>query len=432
MKKLPLGVFVLTGAVFASSGALAIDGCPAGTFNTTAAPDGESYSTLFDNFVALAGDIVNCSFEFPVAPSIPKGNIVVYSADYRGGYEVEAGDELDFSVTHNGTTDGATIAGPATDDVALLHSNLVASSNGKVTSSATLDLGDDVGLNTFAALDSADYTELGRITLATDQTAMVTHFGATAGLLTGGTQPTQGGNEVGLIGGYGSSMLGAVGRYNMAEGLSVLGGVSLLDQTAGATQSTGVMGAAAVRYIQPGVDSFQPFAEGGLVLGGFQTTHPNTASAVPTGLGSIYAKGGVTYDVASAARVSVFGTLAESALSTAAFTQTFTGFTVNVPQQTGFFTTAKVTAAATMDITPEIDLTAEASAGTVISHSGITATIPGLGTVSGAQDSSFMEYGLRLGWKPTDMVRLEAFAQGSTGPDIGTHNMVGVGARLQF
>jgi hypothetical protein len=227
-------------------------------------------------------------------------------------------------------------------------------------------------------------------------------------------------------------MLGGAGRYNIAEGFSVLGGLSLIDQTAGATRSTGLLGAAAVRYIQPGVNSFRPFGEGGLVLGAFQTTHPNTAAAVPTGLGSVFAKAGLMHDLNEQTHASVFATLAGSALRTGAFTQTFPAFSVNVPAQTGYFTTAKITTAATIDITSEVDLTAEASAGTVISHTGITATIPGLGTVSGTQNNTFMAYGVRLGWEPTEMVRLDAFSLGSTGPDIGTHNMVGVGARLKF
>jgi hypothetical protein len=268
--------------------------------------------------------------------------------------------------------------------------------------------------------------------LATDQTAMVTHLGATAELLTGGTQPTEGGNEVGLIGGYGSAMLGVVGRYNLAEGFSLLSGVSLIDQAAGATTSRGVVGAVAVRYVDPSINTFRPFAEGGLVLGGFQTTHVNVAAAVPTGLASVYAKGGAIFDLAPEARVSLFGTITETALSTAGFTQTFPAFSVNVPAQVGYFTTAKATTAITYDITPDVDLTAEASVGTVISHTGITATIPGLGTVSASQNNSFMQYGARIGWKPTDALRLEAFAQGTTGPDIGTHHMIGAGAKFQF
>lgn len=431
MNKLALGALALSAVASVSTATLAFDACPAGSYNTTASPDGTSYSTLFDSFVAFAGDIATCPFSFPLSTSIPTGNIVVYSADYRGGYDVAAGEELEFSVEHNGTSDGVIIPGPDADDT-VIHSDLVASSNGEVTSTAELDLADATDGFTFAAIDSADYTELGRITIATDQTAMVAHLDASASLLTGGDHSLEGGNEVGFFGAYGSYMLGASGRYNLAEGFSILGGVSLIDQAAGSSRSSGVLGAVAVRYVEPGINTFRPIAEGGIIAGALQTTFPNVASAVPTGLGTFYAKGGLLTDLAPNSRLAVTGTLAETALGMTGFTQTFPAFSVNVPAQTGFFTTVKGNVSLTTDLAPTIDLTAEAGAGYIISHNGITATIPGLGTVSGSQNTAFVDYGLRLGWEPTDMLRVETFVQGSAGPDIAMHNQIGVGAKLKF
>jgi hypothetical protein len=150
-------------------------------------------------------------------------------------------------------------------------------------------------------------------------------------------------------------------------------------------------------------------AEGGLVVGALQTTYPNVASPVPTGLGTIYGRGGLVSDIAPETQLAVYGTLSETALGSSAFTQTFAGppaIVVNVPGQTGFFTTAKVTAAITTQLAPSVDLTAEASGGMVASHSGMTATIPGLGTVKAAQNSVFVDYGLRLGWTPRAEQRL--------------------------
>jgi hypothetical protein len=432
MKRIAAVAFAFVGLALTTTSVLAIDGCGAGTVNTFVAPDGMSVTKTFSGFSGSDGDVVTCSVNFPVRSSIPSGHVVVYSADYRGFYDIEAGDQMTFSTTNNGNTDTETVNGPDDSVVSVtVQSNLAASSNGTVTVGGVLDLS-NASNGSFAEIESADYAELGTITLATDQTAMITHLSATAELLTGGTQPAEGGNEVGLIGGYGSAMMGAVGRYNIAEGFSVLSGLSLVDQSAGATRSIGIVGAAAIRYIEPDYNTFRLFAEGGLVLGGFQTTHSNTASPVATGLGSLYAKGGALFDLTPEAHLSLSGTIMESALSTAAFTQSFPGFTANIAAQTGLFTTAKATTALTYDVTPEVDLTAEASIGTVISHSGITATIPGLGTVSASQNNSFVAYGARAGWKPTDTLRLEAFAQGTSGPDVGTHNMIGVGAKFQF
>lgn len=391
-----------------------------------------SYSTLFDNFVAFAGDIASCSFSFPIETNAASGNIIIYSADYRGGYEVDPGEDLDVAIVQNGNDNGFSVTGPAAEDP-FVHSNLAYGTNGRVAIDAEIDVEDaDPSGLTFAAIDTADFTELGRITTPTDQTAAIVHLGATAGLFTGGLQPVEGDNEIGLIGGYGSHMFGATGRFNIAEGLSVLGGVSLIQQTAGASTTGGVLGAGSLRYVEPGVNAFRLMAEGGLVLGGLQTTYPNTTGPVGTGLGTIFVKGGVVTDISPETQFAVYGTLAETGLSSDAFTQDFTVFTVDVPAQTGFFTTAKATAAVTTQLAPQIDLTAEVSAGMVMSHSGMTATIPGIGTVSGAQNSGFVDYGLRLGWEPDPAVKIELFAQGSVGQEVGIHNQLGASAKLRF
>lgn len=427
---------VLAGATMAlwSGGALAADGCGDGTWNTTVTPDAMSYSTLFSEWIAFAGDITTCAITVPISNTIPTGNIVVYTSDLRGFYNLEAGDNVEITVDQNGTVQSVTDSGPIDTDYEVIG-DLVASSNGKVAVNGEVDLSDVVDPDDpdpIASVDSIDLNEVGRITTPTDQTAAIVHLGATAGLLTGGLQPLEGDDEVGILGGYGSHMFGATGHLNISEGFSVLGGISLISQTAGASTTGGVLGAASVRYVEPGVNTFRVMAEGGLVLGGLQTTYPNTTGPVATGLGTVFAKGGVVTDITPETQLAVYGTLAETALASDAFTQDFTVFTVDVPAQTGFFTTAKATAAVTTQLAPQVDLTAEVSAGLVMSHNGMTATIPGLGTVSGAQNSGFVDYGLRLGWQPDPAVRLELFSQGSAGQDIGLHNQLGASAKLKF
>jgi hypothetical protein len=430
MKTRVLGALAASTFVLWGHGALAFDACPDGSFNTTASPDGTSYSTLFSQWILAAGDLASCAFTVELESGAPSGNIVVYSSDYRGFYELAAGDDIEFKVDQNGTEDGFTDSGAATVD--FTENGLLASSDGKIVVEGEADLTNATDGATFAQVDSADFTEIGRITTPTDQTAAVLHLGASAGLLTGGLQPIEGDNEVGIIGGYGSYMFGANGRLNIADGFSVLGGVSLINQTAGASQTGGVIGAVSARYVEPGVNAFRLMAEGGLVAGGLQTTYPNTAGPVPTALGTIFARGGVVQDLAPATQVAVYGTLAETGLGSAAFTQTFPGFSVNVPAQTGFFTTAKATVAVTNELAADVDLTAEVSAGMVFSHSGMTATIPGIGTVSGKQNSGFVDYGLRLGWEPAPSTKLELFAQGSFGQSTGAHNQLGASAKLRF
>lgn len=430
MKKRVLGLLAGSTAVLWGGAALAADACPSGTYEIIVSPDGKNYSVPgFDNWFLDTTGVANCLFTIPLDTGAPAGNIIVYSSDIRGYRFLDAGDEVDLSVDENGTEFNFSDDGPADDDIFL--SDLVAATDGEVVVDGELALTSNSG-GAFASVDSLDLTELGRITTPTDQTAAVVHLGATAGLLTGGLQPIEGGNEVGLIGGYGSYMLGATARYNISDGFSVLGGVSLVDQTAGASRTHGVLGAAGLRYVQPGLNNFRPMAEGGFVVGALGTAYPNTAAEVPTGLGTIYVKGGVVSDLAPATQLAFYGTLAETGLASDAFTQTFTGFTVDVPAQTGLFTTVKGTAALTTELAPTVDLTAEVSAGMVMSHSGMNATIPGIGSVSAKQDSGFVDYGVRLGWAPQPAVRLEVFAQGSLGQAIGAHNQVGASAKLTF
>lgn len=430
MKTRVLAVLAGSALLFGTQGALAVNGCPAGSVDLTASPDGTSYSALFSSWVAEAGQTSKCSVAIPIKTDAPSGNIIVYTSDTRGYRFLENGDKIAVKIDKDGTETVFNDTGPADDDY--IVTDLVAASGDKVTIKGQVKVTAPPDSGAIGTVDSIDLTELGRITTATDQTAAIINLGSTAGLLTGGLQPIEGDNYVGLIGGFGSYMFGVNARYNLAEGFSVLGGVSLVNQTAGASQTNGVLGSAALRYVEPGFNSFRLMAEGGLVLGGLQTKYPNSAASVATGLATLYGKGGIITDLTPTTQLAAYGTLSETALSSGAFTQNFTGFTVNTPGQTGFFTTAKATVAITTELAPDVDLTAEASAGMVFSHSGITATIPGIGQVSGAQSSGFIDYGLRLGWEPQQTVRLELFAQGSAGAGTGSHNQIGASAKLKF
>lgn len=431
MRKRVLGLLAASTVALWGGVAFAANGCPSGTYDVVVSPDGTSYSVpgFSDWFVDTTTTLTTCAISIPLQNPGAAGNIVVFTSDIRGYRYLEGGDEVELEVDQDGTKTTFTDNGPA--DADFLVTDLVAVKGGEIDIDGRLELTDSTG-NGFATVDSLDYTELGRITTPTDQTAAIVHLGATAGLLTGGLQPIEDGNSIALMGGYGSYMFGGTGRYNISDGFSVLGGVSLVNQRAGASTTSGVLGAIAIRYVEPGINSFRPLAEGGLVVGALQVDYPNVGPNVPTGLGTIYGKGGFISDLTPETKLAIYGTLAETGLGSSAFTQTFPAFTVNVPAQTGFFTTTKATAAITAELAPTVDLTAEASVGMVFSHSGMTATIPTLGTVNAAQNSAFVDYGVRLGWEPDPMVKLSVFAQGSIGQDVGVHNQIGATAKLKF
>jgi hypothetical protein len=280
------------------------------------------------------------------------------------------------------------------------------------------------------------------------QLGLMTHLGAVSDLLTGGNLATEGENEIGLIAGKGSFAVGASGRYNLAEGFSILGGVSLVDLGVAGANATGVIGAAALRYVEPGAGEFRLMGEAGVSASmlqlSFSRTYANgfnTTAASGSGSGAegaIYAKGGVLWQPDQQNDVLLTATLKQGALGIGSliegdsmadpnfFAATYSGTSTQT-------TTVKGGVDWTSRVATDIDLTASLAVGASF-NSGASAAIFGIpGTVSGAPQSTvFAQYGLRLGWTPTDNTTLDAFVQGTTGTGIGTHALLGARARMQF
>ena len=186
----------------------------------------------------------------------------VYKADYRG--YVDPTNTAKFSVNNDGVTTEETIAA---DTDYFVSGFAGTDGTGKIVSTLKLSANDG------ASLDSVDYGLVGTMKKADAetsladvgqaQTAMITHIDATSGLLTGGNMALTGPDEARIIGGIGSITLGGTVRYNMAEGLSLLSGVSLIRQNVAGADYTGVVGAAALRYVEPGGGSARLFGEVG-------------------------------------------------------------------------------------------------------------------------------------------------------------------------
>ena len=115
------------------------------------------------------------------------------------------------------------------------------------------------------------------------QLGIATHLDATAGLLTGANQPLEGDNEIGVLGGIGSYTLGVTGRYNLAEGFSLLGGASIVNFGMPGASASGLLAAGALRFVQPGASEFKYFGEAGNPTGiaGFRVFRVITTTARP-------------------------------------------------------------------------------------------------------------------------------------------------------
>ncbi len=270
---------------------------------------------LFD--IPGGSNTQTCGITAPLA--IPDGAVGYYTVDNRGFVYQPDGETTDSTIAPDfAAADTKTLTEEDTDfaHTVFIPSGPRAGFDGEV--SLTLNgVADGDGL---AGLDSTDiamfYTTTDALEgslddLAAGQTGLVTHLGATADLLVGGNKPLDvEGAEIGVIGGKGSYMLGVAGHYSLADGFSLLGGVSLVSQGGAGATGKGVLGAVAARYVDPMQTSgFRLFGEGGLNVAALSTTFSRTylssISATPltiesstaAGLAAAYLRGGAIVEL---------------------------------------------------------------------------------------------------------------------------------------
>lgn len=445
------GVMMIgTASVSAAECTIAYDGT-----NPNYAPDDTSFALLIDGFEALFGSRATCAPVVPAHSNTPNDPDVfeVYSADVRGFVGPEDADRGKVTVKANNRTYTETF--DINDDPVISH-YIGKEKDGTLRSDIELEVTKANDPGTLAQVDTIDYALVGTMTraqaeaslddLGSAQTAMVTHLDATSGLLTGGNMSLTGDNELRVLGGLGSYMLGGNVRYNISEGFSLLGGVSIINQTAGGADYTAGLGSAALRFVQPDAGGMRLFGEagatGGLVAMQFTRTYTDdnstqTVSGNGTGgLGAGYLRGGIVVDVDDRNEVVVSASVKQTFVGFGDYAETVRAgnlFAADLINQSAMFTTAKLTADWTAELTPEIDLTAHAGVGTTIANQDTTAYIVGGGTTTGSAASTiFAEYGLGLAWHPTAHTTIEGFLQGSTGTGIGTHLQAGAGYRMKF
>ncbi|MEP7239793.1 MAG: hypothetical protein ABI697_02800 [Devosia sp.] len=434
--------------------AIAAAPCPPDTYASDALSGAATFSAIF------APPTMTCSFSV-AAPNTDPDTFVVYGANYRGAL-LDEGDTGTLTVRHNGRADSFHMTGDFTGQYTQ-DGYVGKEADGTLRSTVTVGM-DQVADPSLAliTLDSADYTEVATMTktdaedsmnsVGLDQVGLVTHLGATAGLLAGQGQPLEGDDEVGLIGGAGSLMFGARARYNLADGYSVLGGVSLIDQSPGAHYG-GAVAAAAFRYVQPDTQGFRLVGEVGGQAGllslqftrsysftdtsGAPVIVPVTVTGSGTAvLGAIYGKVGAMLDTGPAGTLLLSATLRQTFLGFASYQEPFSSsnlFAADLGGKVQSFTTATLGADWTVALARDVALTSSLAVGTTIANNGAGAYLFGGGDVAGTPQSTlFAQYGLNLGWEMSPQTRLDTFVQGSTGAGIGTHAQVGAAYSMRF
>ncbi|HZY66958.1 MAG TPA: hypothetical protein VFE52_00130, partial [Devosia sp.] len=409
-------------------------------------------SILFDSFFAQPGDPATCNLSVPHRQdgSNDPDEFAVYRADYQGF--VDAGETAKFRVKHDGQTEEAVIEGPKDVGDEFYQHYIGKDEDGNIRSRMRLSQEEGFG----AAIDTLDYSLQGTMSrnqaeaslddLGNAQTAMVTHLDATSGLLTGGNMTFEGENELRVLGGVGSYMLGGNVRYNMSEGFSVLAGVSLINQGAGGADYTGGLGALALRFVEPSGSSNRLFGEVGANGGVFRmqfsrtytdSTGTQTVSGDGTGgLGAVYVKGGMLFELDDSNEIVLSASAKQSLVGFGDYRETASGgnlFAADLSGDMAGFTTVKLGADWTTSLTPELDLTAHLGVGATMANQRTSAYILGGGATTGDYSSTvFAEYGLALGYEIAPGSTIEGFIQGSSGTNIGTHAQVGAAYRMTF
>ena len=424
------------------------DNCEVNPTTPVYAPDDSAISILFDSFFAEPGNAANCnlSIDHKADGSNNPDEFKVYRADYQGF--VDAGETAHFRVKHDGQTDEADIEGLKDTGDDYYHHYIGKDEDGNITSNMRLT--QDEGFGT--VIDTLDYTLQGTMTrdqaeasltgLGNAETAMVTHLDATSGLLTGGNMTLTGDNEARVLGGVGSYMVGGNVRYNMSEGFSVLGGASLIDQGAGGAHYTGGMGALALRFVEPGGFFGEAGVNGGVYNMRFSRTYTDSTGTQTVigngvgGIGALYVRGGVVFELDQSNEIVLSATAKQSFVGFGDYRETTTGsnlFSADLSGQTAGFTTVKLGADWTTELTADVDLTAHVGVGTTMANQRTSAYILGGGTTTGGYSNTiFAEYGLGLGWEVAPGSTIEGFLQGSTGTNIGTHAQIGAAYRMKF
>lgn len=421
---------------------------------------GTSFSETisFDNLMQVPVTDGTGSCAVAGAIQVPIHTYGVFRADSRVHSELDTGNTATYSLTSNGQTGTATVTGPSSDNLFFSHKYATGFTSSATAFSGTATI-DTTGTDSsyYGEYDSIDLL-MGFTTqtqqddsfdlIGLQQLGIATHLDETAGLLTGGNQALEGPDSVTVLGGAGSYTLGAAGRYNLAEGFSLLGGASIVNFGEPGASASGLLAAGALRFVQPGHGDVRYMGEVGVQLAPlglsfsrhYEDGTPAGTDATGSGTGvlaAIYAKGGVIWSPDDTDTVLFSATVRQGMLGIGSFVEDDPDtnpnlFAADLSGTSQSLTSIKTGADWTTKLAPTVDLTASLAVGAAWG-SGASGTVFGVGAVSGAPQSTvFAQYGLRAGWDLSPQSHVDGFIAGSSGTGIGTHAQIGADYRMSF
>lgn len=282
--------------------------------------------------------------------------------------------------------------------------------------------------------------------------AMAQQHGFAVPLL-GGDKPMGLGSEVGVFASIGSFSAGGQARFAFGNGFALLGGLAYsredLDQV---EIRDSLIAAAALQYVHSGsILGLRPFAEAGgwmapdasLTL---ERTYANGAGTA-TGVGHpgadttyLYGRAGLLHAFNRDDQVAVSAEVGRARMEVGAYSETLSAtnpFEAHVAEGTDTMDLVKLKAQWSHRFTSAIDATIWIAGVRDLNRSSTqVASVPGFGTLAIVNDgdgSTWAEYGVRVGYRLTDNVIIDAFANGVSGAGaIDTHVHSGAALRLQY
>lgn len=259
------------------------------------------------------------------------------------------------------------------------------------------------------------------------------------------------GSEAGVFASAGSAAIGGSLRYGSSTGFSVLGGLSFMqeDYPDSKLKHAG-MGALALQYLHNGGGWWHPFVETGgwYVLDAaldITRTYLNGAGTA-TGAGNtmgdlsyIFVRAGLLLEQSRADQMALSLEYGRERLSVNGYAERMSPqnpFEAYVATSTDELDLVKLRLQWSHRFNSLLDSTLwVAGVHGFDASSGLTAFVPGFGTVTFAEPehANWVEYGARIGYQVTQAVTIDAFANGVSGHgSIETRAHAGLGLRFRF
>ena len=253
----------------------------------------------------------------------------------------------------------------------------------------------------------------------------------------------------GLYGTAGTTGAGGFGRATFGN-LSLLGGIALNEDGDGRAElRDSITFAAALRYVHARGALVRPFGE----IGGWTTPNAEltlsrsyaNGSGTATGVGETeadisyyYVRLGAAVATGPEGELALSGEIGRSRLDLEAYAEPFSAanpFEATVAARAERMTVLRLRGQYSLALGARLDATLHAGAvwGHQVDERGrVLAAVPGFGSLdSVAGDSSWVEFGARLGYRIGGSARIEIFAAGDSGEDgVGEGIHAGVALRL--